>query len=60
MRLEFSTHHRGEKDFMNRRQFISLSLVYGTGLLAGCRGNQFGRVKTPGEQDMVGSHAAGA
>jgi hypothetical protein len=49
---------------MDRRQFLGGSA---TGLLTlgllgqlGCRGRQTAQVLKPGEQDMVGSHAAGA
>lgn len=45
---------------MNRRHFVSLGLIYGTGLLIGCRSTQVATVKPAGAPDMVGSHAAGA
>ena len=46
---------------MDRRQFLHVSWS-GLAILgaAGCRSNQFARVKKPGEGDMVGSHTAGA
>jgi hypothetical protein len=46
---------------MDRRQFLHASWS-GLAVLgaAGCRSNQYARVKKPGEGDMVGSHAAGA
>ncbi len=45
---------------MQRRHFVYS--VAGLGLAAawGCRGHQTAQVKKPTEQDMVGSHAAGA
>jgi hypothetical protein len=46
---------------MDRRQFLRASLAALAPLAAaGCRTNQFARVKKPGEGDMVGSHQAGA
>jgi hypothetical protein len=46
---------------MDRRQFLHASLAALAPLAAaGCRSNQFARVKKPGEGDMVGSHQAGA
>lgn len=46
---------------MDRRQFFYASLAAVAPLAAaGCRSNQFARVKKPDEGDMVGSHQAGA
>lgn len=47
---------------MDRRTFLARSALglLGTGLLPGCRGRQVAHVLTPGQGDMVGSHAAGA
>lgn len=49
---------------MDRRTFLSFvgSLAGSTcaGLLAGCRGHQFGHVIQGDQPDLVGSHAAGA
>lgn len=45
---------------MDRRHFLAHGLMLGTGVLAGCRSNQFATVKKPGDGDMVGSHQAGA
>ena len=49
---------------MDRRTFLTVvgSLAGSTclGLLAGCRGHQFGHVFKGDEKDLVGSHAAGA
>ncbi len=49
---------------MDRRAFLSLlSGLAGTtclGLLAGCRGHQYGHVIEGNQPDLVGSHAAGA
>jgi hypothetical protein len=47
---------------ITRRQFLHGSAVaLGVGsALSGCRGHQYGRVMTDNQQDMVGSHAAGA
>ncbi len=46
---------------MDRRHFLHASWAGLAALgAAGCRSNQFARVKKPGEADMVGSHAAGA
>jgi hypothetical protein len=47
---------------MLRRRFLGLGLL-GLASFAGaigCRDKQFARVKKPGEDDMVGSHAAGS
>lgn len=46
---------------MDRRQFLHASWAGAAAIgAAGCRTNQFARVKKPGEGDMVGSNAAGA
>ncbi|HWB00015.1 MAG TPA: penicillin-binding protein activator LpoB [Pirellulales bacterium] len=45
---------------MNRRGFLSIGLLLSGGVAAGCRGNQFAKVRAPGQSDMVGSHQAGA
>jgi hypothetical protein len=45
---------------MDRRNFLRASSAAIVALGAGCRSNQFARVKKPGENDMVGSHTAGA
>ena len=45
---------------MDRRRFLSLGALLGSGMLAGCRGTQFAAVRTPDKPDMVGSHKAGA
>jgi hypothetical protein len=49
---------------MDRRTFLtvvgSLTSSTGLGLMAGCRGRQFGHVLKGDEKDLVGSHAAGA
>ena len=48
---------------MDRRHFLSLSLTAFAGsitTIAGCRGYQYARVLKDKDQDMVGSHNAGA
>lgn len=45
---------------MDRRHFLAQGIVFAAGAIAGCRANQFAKVKQPGEADMVGSHQAGA
>jgi hypothetical protein len=44
---------------MLRRQFLGLSCASAAALAFGCRQKQFARVMKPGEDQMVGSHAAG-
>lgn len=44
---------------MNRRLFLCQSAVLTASMLAGCRSNQFAKVKSPTEGNMVGSHTAG-
>lgn len=45
---------------MRRRQFLTYGFASVASLsLLGCRGKQFARVVKPGEDEMVGSHAAG-
>ncbi len=50
---------------MNRRTFLFKTVAAGAGtslgmLLTGCRSHQFAHVLKPGQDDMVGSHEAGA
>jgi hypothetical protein len=46
---------------MNRRQLIRAGFVgLGAAILNGCRSGQVGKVVKPGDQQMVGSHAAGS
>jgi hypothetical protein len=46
---------------MNRRQLIRAGFVgLGVVILSSCRGKQYAKVLKPGDQQMVGSHAAGA
>lgn len=45
---------------MDRRHFLAQGILLGAGAIAGCRANQFAKVKKPGDSDMVGSHQAGA
>jgi len=44
---------------MLRRQFLGLACGSAAALAFGCRQKQFARVMKPGEDQMVGSHAAG-
>ena len=45
---------------MLRRDFLRATVIAGgLSALAGCKGNQYARVIKPGDQQMVGSHAAG-
>jgi hypothetical protein len=45
---------------MLRRDFLCSGLVLGgLAAVAGCKGNQYARVIKPGDNQMVGSHAAG-
>jgi hypothetical protein len=44
---------------MLRRQFLVVSCASAAALAVGCRQKQFARVVKPGEDQMVGSHAAG-
>lgn len=54
----------GRDSTMDRRQFIGKSLIGAGGLAilihTGCRSNQTAQVVKPGDQQMVGSHTAGA
>lgn len=45
---------------MHRRKFLFAATSLSAAWLTGCRGNQFAKVKKPGDADMVGSHQAGA
>ncbi len=46
---------------MDRRRFLVSSFALGaSALLSGCRGRQIAHVLKPNENDMVGSHTAGA
>jgi len=45
---------------MDRRHFLIQTGLAGVAALAGCKANQFAKVRKPGEGDMVGSHQAGA
>lgn len=49
---------------MDRRVFLTLAGAtassWGTLLLTGCRGHQFGHVIQEDDPDLVGSHSAGA
>lgn len=44
---------------MHRRLFLNSGLAALAGGLLGCRGNQFAKVKRPGDPSMIGSHQAG-
>jgi hypothetical protein len=45
---------------MYRRQFLCAAFASGgLAAFAGCKGNQYGRIIQPGQQQMVGSHNAG-
>lgn len=45
---------------MDRRLFLTQAALLAAAGLAGCKANQFAKVRKPGEGDMVGSHQAGA
>jgi hypothetical protein len=49
---------------MDRRTFLSLATAsagsLALSLMAGCRGRQYGHIVENGQQDLVGSHAAGS